>query len=315
MSGTAHHQGIMKSWSLAIPHAPIARALLKQRQWRPGGADLTPLSVSAAFPISAGGPLDGLWASVAGCAVWCLVVLGVLVRRLADPDPDPSDPGDRDSTALVVSATPPSPSPSSQSVLRACGFSSLSVDAGIFLAGLGCSWFVTGWIHLIGLVSLGPPLPSFQPSKIFPRSLPGAAFRFTFILFISFFPSRAFVCRSTLPTRRNAVFDANITLDAGRQFASTSQGRKGNEQGNRWKVGAARCLEHIPSDSWLLGRTGKMVNKILAAYVVADILFLVSGAIELAFSIIVGNVMNEVAVDGETAARNLLYQRFPLRGT
>ena len=58
-----------------------------------------------------------------------------------------------------------------------------------------------------------------------------------------------------------------------------------------------------------------MVNKILAAYVVADILFLVSGAIELAFSIIVGNVMNEVAVDGETAARNLLYQRFPLTGT
>jgi hypothetical protein len=56
-----------------------------------------------------------------------------------------------------------------------------------------------------------------------------------------------------------------------------------------------------------------MVNKILAAFVVADVLFLISGAIELGFSIIVGNIMNESASDGETAARHLLYQRFPLQ--
>jgi hypothetical protein len=58
-----------------------------------------------------------------------------------------------------------------------------------------------------------------------------------------------------------------------------------------------------------------MGNKILMAFVAADILFLISGAIQLGFSIIVQNTMNNVANDGETLARNLLYQRFPLQGT
>lgn len=60
--------------------------------------------------------------------------------------------------------------------------------------------------------------------------------------------------------------------------------------------------------------TVKMTNKILVAFVVADVLFLLSGAVELGFSIVVGNIMTETAVDGQTAARNLLYQRFPLQG-
>jgi hypothetical protein len=55
-------------------------------------------------------------------------------------------------------------------------------------------------------------------------------------------------------------------------------------------------------------------NKILVAFVVADILFLISGAIELGFSIVVNNIMDELPDDGETIARNLLYQRFPLQG-
>lgn len=57
----------------------------------------------------------------------------------------------------------------------------------------------------------------------------------------------------------------------------------------------------------------RATNKILVAFVVADILFLLSGAIALGFSVIVGNIMDETPLDGETAARNLLYRRFPLQ--
>lgn len=55
-----------------------------------------------------------------------------------------------------------------------------------------------------------------------------------------------------------------------------------------------------------------MANKILAAYIVADFLFVLMGALMLGFSIIVGNVRNEIPTEGEQAARNLLYQKFPL---
>ena len=56
-----------------------------------------------------------------------------------------------------------------------------------------------------------------------------------------------------------------------------------------------------------------MVNKILLTTAIADILFLATGAAQLAFSLIVKNVMNEEPVEGMQAARNLLYQRFPLQ--
>ena len=55
-----------------------------------------------------------------------------------------------------------------------------------------------------------------------------------------------------------------------------------------------------------------MVNKILAAAAVADVLFLTTGALQLGFSLIVKQTMNEDPTEGEQAARNLLYQRFPL---
>jgi hypothetical protein len=58
-----------------------------------------------------------------------------------------------------------------------------------------------------------------------------------------------------------------------------------------------------------------MANKVLLAYVAADILFVLMGAIMLAFSLLVQNFMMEAPIDGEQAARNLLYQRFPLTGT
>ena len=57
-----------------------------------------------------------------------------------------------------------------------------------------------------------------------------------------------------------------------------------------------------------------MRNKILLSYLVADALFVAMGAIELGFSIIVQNTKDAAPVTGDQAARNLLYQRFPLTG-
>lgn len=55
-----------------------------------------------------------------------------------------------------------------------------------------------------------------------------------------------------------------------------------------------------------------MVNKVQAAYVVADGLFLLMGIFIIGFSVIVGNIRDEIPENGRQAARNLLYQRFPL---
>ncbi|KAK0615785.1 hypothetical protein B0T17DRAFT_355164 [Bombardia bombarda] len=55
-----------------------------------------------------------------------------------------------------------------------------------------------------------------------------------------------------------------------------------------------------------------MANKVLVAYVVADALFVVMGIIMLAFSVVVQNIQSEIPTEGKQAARNLLYQRFPL---
>ncbi|KAJ4264002.1 hypothetical protein NW762_006041 [Fusarium torreyae] len=55
-----------------------------------------------------------------------------------------------------------------------------------------------------------------------------------------------------------------------------------------------------------------MVDKIFLATVIADILFLASGVMELIFSLVVRSLMNNMPSDGVDATRNLLYQRFPL---
>ncbi|KAJ4386651.1 hypothetical protein N0V93_009549 [Gnomoniopsis smithogilvyi] len=55
-----------------------------------------------------------------------------------------------------------------------------------------------------------------------------------------------------------------------------------------------------------------MANKVLGAYVVADLLFAITGAILVGFSVIVQNKMFEVPTDGSIAVENLLYQMFPL---
>lgn len=58
-----------------------------------------------------------------------------------------------------------------------------------------------------------------------------------------------------------------------------------------------------------------MVNKVLAAYVVADAAFVASGAILVGFSVIVQNLMFNAPKDGTEAVQLLLYQQFPLTGT
>jgi len=53
-------------------------------------------------------------------------------------------------------------------------------------------------------------------------------------------------------------------------------------------------------------------NKILLAMAGADFLFVATGAAQLGFALVVRNTMGDVATEGEQAARNLLFQRFPL---
>ncbi|TPX13884.1 uncharacterized protein E0L32_005584 [Thyridium curvatum] len=55
-----------------------------------------------------------------------------------------------------------------------------------------------------------------------------------------------------------------------------------------------------------------MANKILLAYIGADGLFVIMGAIMLGFSVIVQNDAFTTPAEGMQAARNLFYQKFPL---
>ncbi|KAK4170378.1 hypothetical protein QBC43DRAFT_4822 [Cladorrhinum sp. PSN259] len=55
-----------------------------------------------------------------------------------------------------------------------------------------------------------------------------------------------------------------------------------------------------------------MANKVQLAYIIADGIFLLMGIFIIGFSVIVGNIRDEVPENGRQAARNLLYQRFPL---
>lgn len=57
-----------------------------------------------------------------------------------------------------------------------------------------------------------------------------------------------------------------------------------------------------------------MVNKVLAAFVVADILFVSMGALMLGFCLVVQQTCFEEPTEGQQAARDLLYQLFPFNG-
>ncbi|KAI5921890.1 hypothetical protein F4810DRAFT_702088 [Camillea tinctor] len=54
-----------------------------------------------------------------------------------------------------------------------------------------------------------------------------------------------------------------------------------------------------------------MVNKVLAAFIAVDGLFVSMGAIMLGFSVIVQQTCFDTPTEGMEAARDLLYQRFP----
>ena len=56
-------------------------------------------------------------------------------------------------------------------------------------------------------------------------------------------------------------------------------------------------------------------NKVLWAYIAADVLFVLMGAVMVGFAVVVQNEIKVEPTDGEQAARNLLYSRFPLTGT
>lgn len=57
-----------------------------------------------------------------------------------------------------------------------------------------------------------------------------------------------------------------------------------------------------------------MVNKVLASFVVMDGMFVSMGAIMLGFSIIVQQTCFDTPTEGNEAARDLLYQKFPFTG-
>lgn len=57
-----------------------------------------------------------------------------------------------------------------------------------------------------------------------------------------------------------------------------------------------------------------MATKVTMAYLATDFLFLLMGIFMLSFSVIVQNIRFETPTDGRQAARNLLYQTFPLTG-
>ncbi|PHH88844.1 hypothetical protein CDD83_6970 [Cordyceps sp. RAO-2017] len=55
-----------------------------------------------------------------------------------------------------------------------------------------------------------------------------------------------------------------------------------------------------------------MPNRIFLAALVADVVFLATGCLELGFSLVVRSIMFNSPDDGQEAVRNLLYQDFPL---
>ncbi len=57
-----------------------------------------------------------------------------------------------------------------------------------------------------------------------------------------------------------------------------------------------------------------MRDKVLLSYIIVDGIFVATGAIMLGFCVIIQNLMFETPTSGDQAARDLLYQQFPLTG-
>jgi hypothetical protein len=58
-----------------------------------------------------------------------------------------------------------------------------------------------------------------------------------------------------------------------------------------------------------------MRDKVLLSYIVVDGIFVVTGAIMLGFCVVIQNIMFETPTKGDQAARDLMYQQFPLTGS
>ena len=58
----------------------------------------------------------------------------------------------------------------------------------------------------------------------------------------------------------------------------------------------------------------KMRDKVLLSYIIIDALFVITGAIMVGFCVIIKNSMFATPTSGDQAARDLLYQQFPLNG-
>lgn len=58
-----------------------------------------------------------------------------------------------------------------------------------------------------------------------------------------------------------------------------------------------------------------MANKVLMTFVVADIVFVITGALLLGFTLINQNLIKEAPTEGTEAVMRLLTAQFPLTGT
>lgn len=58
-----------------------------------------------------------------------------------------------------------------------------------------------------------------------------------------------------------------------------------------------------------------MANKVLMTFVVADIIFVITGALLLGFTLINQNLIKEAPTEGAQAVMRLLTAQFPLTGT
>jgi hypothetical protein len=82
---------------------------------------------------------------------------------------------------------------------------------------------------------------------------------------------------------------------------------------------SSRAANYFEKTTASLGADGlfhqaNMVNKVMAAFVAIDALFAAMGGVLIGFSVVVMNTCFNLPTDGNEAARNLLYQRFPLLG-
>jgi hypothetical protein len=103
---------------------------------------------------------------------------------------------------------------------------------------------------------------------------------------------------------------------AGRNYYSVEDQRegKGRKDQRGGDIQPKSNLEISTLGSRRAVQKAKMVNKIMGALVAVDGLFVIMGAVMMAFSVVNMNTAYNTPTDGVNAAENLLYQQFPLTG-